>query len=438
MRGLYLAAWFLVGLTLGAFLAAPAMAETIPASLVPKYVMNYDTPEEACAAQNIPLSFGCGVSRSVVFEAGKYYCRSTYDSTHPYGGAGTVCHNAHMYVTQVLACPSSGGWTPSGTSDCTRPDCPSGTVRQSDGSCGLPPCPEGQNRGPTGTGECKSQCSATGSNGKETGEHYRSSSTDPGLICAEDGCSYKPTSCMGINSHYYCWLGRSAGQSCNTNARNPDGSEHLSPDEQAALKTTEDQRRCIGLGKCPITINGVVTCSQCGEFSENKTTTTTNPDGSTTVTNTTVNGTVNGGTVSSTTGTSTTTTPSGGGTPTTNSGTSTSTEPTASFCQDNPQSPICAGDQKTDCEKNPELVQCKELGNPEEVGDLPEQSIGPDSLSPITLAGSAVCPANIPLPKGLSFSWQATCDFASGLRPVILAMAWLTAGLILVGAFKDG
>jgi hypothetical protein len=54
---------------------------------------------------------------------------------------------------------------------------------------------------------------------------------------------------------------------------------------------------------------------------------------------------------------------------------------------------------------------------------------------------SASCPA--PVTKqvaglNLEMSWEPFCDFADGIRPVVIAMAWLSAALMVLGiARKD-
>lgn len=55
---------------------------------------------------------------------GRYNCPSGYTRS------GSTCTNS----TTTYVCPTTGGWTLSGTS-CTRPDCPNGATRQPDGSC---------------------------------------------------------------------------------------------------------------------------------------------------------------------------------------------------------------------------------------------------------------------------------------------------------------
>jgi hypothetical protein len=254
-------------------------------------------------------------------------------------------------------------------------------------------------------------------------------------MCGTDGCSYKPTDCVGVNNKSYCWLGKSTGNSCNSSARNADGSDHQTPEQQAAEKTNAQQNACLSQGKCPITINGAVTCGQCGSSNSNTDNTTTNPNG-TTQTGTSTNCTVNGNDVTCTTTTTTTTTPSGGGTPTTSTTTGTTSGTKASYCAENPTAQICRG--QTDCEQNPDRASCKELGSAPENPDLLTQEIGVSSITPVFVNGAAAaCPADMPLPKGMAFEWDGACMFVEGLRPVILAIAWLTAGFILFGFSRD-
>lgn len=92
------------------------------------------------------------------------------------------------------------------------------------------------------------------------------------------------------------------------------------------------------------------------------------------------------------------------------------------------------------CEKHPDILACQKLDNPPEE-DLPT-SEKPISITPDSGWGAdnASCPAprhltvqgrHIPIPYDLFCTW------AQGLRPVILAMAWLSAAFILLGARNE-
>lgn len=92
------------------------------------------------------------------------------------------------------------------------------------------------------------------------------------------------------------------------------------------------------------------------------------------------------------------------------------------------------------CEKYPDIIACQKLNF-----DTPDMdkistkdveiNLEPDSG---WLSGSGSCPA----PRHLSganvdFDFQTFCNFMSGVRPVVIAIAWLSAAMILIG-FKRG
>ena len=88
------------------------------------------------------------------------------------------------------------------------------------------------------------------------------------------------------------------------------------------------------------------------------------------------------------------------------------------------------------CKDHPDIVACAKM---DEVD--PEDVNNEDKTLTITpKAGwgneSASCPA--PVVKqvaglSLEMSWQPFCDFAGGIRPVVIAMAWLSAALMVLG-----
>lgn len=99
---------------------------------------------------------------------------------------------------------------------------------------------------------------------------------------------------------------------------------------------------------------------------------------------------------------------------------------------------------KTDaglCEQYPDIVACAKMDEvePEEVTNedkpltiIPESGWGNEN---------AACPA--PVTKqvaglSLEMSWQPFCDFATGIRPVVIAMAWLSAALLVLGIARKG
>lgn len=65
---------------------------------------------------------------------------------------------------------------------------------------------------------------------------------------------------------------------------------------------------------------------------------------------------------------------------------------------------------------------------------LQTANAGPASITPVAIGGPAAqCPADVSLPHGITWSWATICDFASFLRPIVLALAWVMAGVLVLG-----
>lgn len=98
--------------------------------------------------------------------------------------------------------------------------------------------------------------------------------------------------------------------------------------------------------------------------------------------------------------------------------------------------------QDDPCTGHETRLGCTEQGDIPEAPELKEQKINvaitPDSGWG---AGTASCPADFTfsvLGKPMSMTVKPVCDGADGLRPVIIALAWLGAALIVVGAGRKG
>lgn len=88
------------------------------------------------------------------------------------------------------------------------------------------------------------------------------------------------------------------------------------------------------------------------------------------------------------------------------------------------------------CEKYPDILACQKLDTPN--SDTLETIEKPVSVTPDAgWGGGGSCPParhitvqgrDIPIPFDL------VCQYMSGIRPVVIAMAWLSAGFILLGA----
>lgn len=90
------------------------------------------------------------------------------------------------------------------------------------------------------------------------------------------------------------------------------------------------------------------------------------------------------------------------------------------------------------CDLYPDIAACSKLDTPD-APDLQKidksASITPDSGWG---GGSGSCPAPRKLShSNVEFSFQPVCNFMSGVRPVVIAVAWLAAAFILLG-FKQG
>lgn len=94
-----------------------------------------------------------------------------------------------------------------------------------------------------------------------------------------------------------------------------------------------------------------------------------------------------------------------------------------------------AEEQKQLCDVYPDVVACQTLG---ETGPVPleEETVEVKIEPKDGFGGGGSCPAprtaNI-AGKSYSFEWTAICDFATGIKPIVVAVAWLTAILSFMG-----
>lgn len=112
----------------------------------------------------------------------------------------------------------------------------------------------------------------------------------------------------------------------------------------------------------------------------------------------------------------------------------------SAFCAANPTANACKNtpDHATYCATHTNDLDCAQLDSAPTDPTLGTLAVGTSSLTPVSLAGdTSTCPADVALPHGMSFSYGPICTFAQGLYPIIVAMAWLAAGLIVIGA-KSG
>jgi hypothetical protein len=249
--------------------------------------------------------------------------------------------NGQTYQTCNCSEHDSNGtyWVVGGIHEECR--CPTGTTRNSDGSCSTPFCPSGETFD-SALGYCHPDCASTKGNIVGTkGTVVGSSNTAyvPGntTMCFSH-CSVSFDTCGGNpNVLGFACLGPgvSTGKPCSTN------SQPIATSPTDAQKESE----CFAKGQGFGYVNGVGACS--GPFSS------TTSKTSTSTSNTNSSGTTTSSSTSTTTcdGANCTTT-------TTNSdGTSSQkTQDQSSFCQSNPNNPACVTDF---CDKHSDLQICK-------------------------------------------------------------------------------
>ncbi|ORU87550.1 hypothetical protein ACC43_01765, partial [Francisella tularensis subsp. holarctica] len=92
------------------------------------------------------------------------------------------------------------------------------------------------------------------------------------------------------------------------------------------------------------------------------------------------------------------------------------------------------------CDMYPDILACKKLGDIE-AKELPKKTI------PLRIDKQNVGPENgsCPAPRqfeimgqSMAFQWDLLCDFATGIRPILIGFAWLSAALAFVGLTRRG
>lgn len=98
-----------------------------------------------------------------------------------------------------------------------------------------------------------------------------------------------------------------------------------------------------------------------------------------------------------------------------------------------------APESQTDCDKFPTSIGCMEAGT------VADTTIGSETrsiaaISPVSVGGAGSCPVPLTasfMGQTISFSYDMPCQFATSLKPLILAIAWLSAGLIFIGGVRQ-
>lgn len=308
--------------------------------------------------------------------------------------------------TGANICPSGYQWNATRTACDAVAACPANSTGPVNGLCTCD-----LTFVATGSSCVAAVCDMEAANAAAAGNEYN----DPANSGAAtngcfSGCLMTPASTTTTSDgKVWTYFGPASGATC---AEGP---------STAPAGTTEHE--CMQKGSGYSTINGVTVCAPPVATTENKETTTTPGDGGPPVTTTEQKSTAcEGGEC-----TQTKTGPDGTAT--------TTKQSQGAFCEENPNSPFCKG-LSDPCVETPDRLGCAELGEVADPGELTTQPRGAESITPVAVASIAGCPADVALPKGLVFSYSGACEFADGVRPVVLAMAWLIAGLIVFG-FKS-
>lgn len=318
---------------------------------------------------------------------------------------GWTCSQGSVY-----SCPAGQNWTLQGN-QCTRPDCQYG--RASDGTCTA--CPAG-----------KYMANGVG------GDPYRvvdQPLTIDYRIYTGVGATVPATTCVSgctvtLGSEYsgagsgtsgnWFWIGSPSftGATCSS-----------APGTSPVVQPNTPEADCAKAGKQWGTVNGTVVCVDAQTTSTKKTSVVTGPGGGTTATTQTQ--TCTGGSCNSTT---TVTNAGGGSSGTATNGTSTSTSAaTGSQTQ---------GDGSSACRDDPYGPAC--LGAPASGGGADSASGTGGGVSAVGLPGEALgCPAPVQVLQW-SVPFDGACLLAGYVRPLVLALAWLGAGIFVVGGVRNG
>lgn len=410
-------------------------AETIPATETSgsKYVIGNITDGTSFAdACNRFVS----ANGYTFFELNVY---ATYAQCRFLQNGSLNAQNVTISTTSNYVCPSGQGWVLSGTS-CNRPDCPGGEFHD-----------------PTQGGECKKDCSGKQGMATASGQYSTNVDSWTGTVA---GCQVQ---CSQLSMLVVSTTKTAIMKKCTyTGKTAQSGDSNL--EAEAAPNPNEPPKSikgCAGAGMGYVqSSTGVVTCVAASDAPEGQKPVTkekagsvsgtdgngdgkadpTSPDYKKTDTETSKDGDnvtkKKTETVAGIVGTDgTVTCPSGYSKNADNtcSKTTVSTQTTASFCEENPNSSQCKA-ETDECKENPDRVGCKTIGDVGEEGAVESKSIGLNSITAVSLGGSNSCPAGATFPRGLGqYDWDPICTWAGALKPLVLALAWLSAAFIVFG-----
>jgi len=439
IREFRLALYFIVGVLLSA-VSMFSYADVIPATQGTEQIETwYHVGNQACAQGSLRTTAAAACSSELPWLGWIYDSVSGSTCMGHTSGDSTV-RVAASVVTQYK-CPSEA--CPSNTTHvCTTSvyTCPSGYTGPDASNMCTSGCGAGSHMSPAYINEpahcvADEECVA---GQKVSSEFSGTGSSSPATLCNTSGCVITTGFCGsggadGSSGKWWCSGGVMTGAKCSG-----------SPDVPAAPPVLPDspEGKCISQGQSWGTVNGVTVCVPPDKIKDVTKTTETPPAGGSppkTVDVTNVTSCTGAG--SCTTTTTTTTTSGGSGPGGTGPGSTTSTETKvtegskASMCEATPNSAMCKG--VSECDEHPEQISCMDAGDPGEEGPVENKATTVNSIVPTVLAVDMSCPQPITLPHNWGVvSWSLACDMAGMIRPVVLAFAWLAAGILLIGAVK--
>lgn len=235
----------------------------------------------------------------------------------------------------------------------------------------------------------------------------------PALIDALTGQSYVP----GVRDDGKCMTGRYAAALSEAKIASA-----LAPVVEKSV--SEAAKAAISEG-AQIESSGFQVTGPASQIGQSASTTTTTPSGTTTTTTTpTYNYSYNGDKITYTT-TTVTNTCTGAGSCSTDNADTTTTTTTGSPTPQDPADP---------CTADPSRLGCLKLGEPPD--DKVPKNNKTVTFTPEVLGLGGSCPAPVQLPHGQQISYQTVCDGVVQARPLIIAMGFLMAGGIMLGALR--
>jgi len=446
------------------FFSAFAAAETIPSIGASGLQDAWYTDFDANSGTTYKGQTCAGVA--AFFKARMVSSGSPWDSCSCVGKDLISCHDSRGWDVGPYAaaryCPP--GTTAAGVNQCTTvPSCPDGgyTLSADKQTCSRPDCPSGEFRDAAGV--CHKDCTS------KLGQPLPSPSyefVNDGGTPTVSGCEVRCNTWAAPKGSTALLPSYQVGSNCNFTGHPPTGDGTEGTGFKPAPDAPKKPSDCTGSGMGYVQTSSGTTCvpaSSGGDSApvvNDKKSSVTGPPGpdgnpisNSPDTTTTTTDTKTDPATGNTTKTTTTSSPAASdsnGVKTCPAGmvlngdicqkvTSTTTD-TGSFCQQNPTAPACGGNQNSDaCSEHPDRASCASFGDPgaSDSSALPSKDVGVSSISPVSLNTDMTCPTGAPMPFGIgTFPMDGICMFASGIRPIIIVMAWVAAALIVIGAFR--